>query len=242
MKYVIMFHIAVLPAVLLGLYVWYIDPKKEPFKQLAKAVLWGMAVCLPVAFVEYGISWLLFRGGEPSSVLGTTANAFLVAAIPEELVKLLALWLALRKNPYFDEHYDGVVYAVCVGLGFAVVENIMYVFGSDAWLGVGIARALLSVPGHYAFAVMMGFYYSLYHFVDRSKLTAVCIVLVPVIAHGIYDAIVMSFHVIHPAIAVLGFAILIYFCIKMQHVAITKIRALIEKDKKAERNEEPPVM
>lgn len=50
-------------------------------------------------------------------------DSLLFAAIPEELAKLFMLWLLLRKNPFFDEHFDGIVYAVCIGLGFAALEN-----------------------------------------------------------------------------------------------------------------------
>ena len=225
-----MLQLAVLPAILLGLYIWIRDPKKEPVLQLLKAAGLGMAVCIPVAFAETGISWLLFRGGEPTTLIGTTAQAFLVAAVPEELVKLFALWIVLYKNPYFDEHFDGIVYAVFVGLGFALVENLFYVFQSgDAWLSVGIARALLSVPGHYAFAVLMGYFYSVYHFVNHSVSNAICILLIPVLVHGIYDALAMSGSV-NAYVGGFCFIVLIYFCIKMHAVANSRLTAMIRKD------------
>lgn len=94
-------------------------------------------------------------------------QAFGVAALLEEAFKLLTLWVVLRKNPYFDEHFDSIVYAVCVGLGFAAVENIFYVFSEEERVTVAVSRALLAVPGHYAFAILMGYYYSIYHFVDH---------------------------------------------------------------------------
>ncbi|MBR6166928.1 MAG: PrsW family intramembrane metalloprotease [Paludibacteraceae bacterium] len=238
MKYVLMLQLAVLPAVLLGLYIWLRDPKKEPVLQLLKAAGMGMAVCLPVAFIEVGISWLLFgSGGSPTTLIGTTAQAFLVAALPEELVKLFALWIVLYKNPYFDEHFDGIVYAVFVGLGFALVENISYVFqNEETWLTVGIARALLSVPGHYAFAVMMGYFYSVYHFVNRSKPIAACILLVPFVAHGIYDALAMS-GAVSPVVGAISFLVLIYFCIKLHAIANTRLKALIDRDMQTPQND-----
>lgn len=221
---------ALLPAILLFIYVWKKDAKPEPTSQLVKAVLWGIGICIPVAFLELFISGMLFGAIEPSSLFGATINAFCVAALPEEACKLLALWIVLRKNPYYDEHYDGIVYAVCVGLGFAAVENIMYVFGADDWMSVAISRALLAVPGHYAFAVIMGYYYSLYHFVDHSDSNKWRILIMPFLAHGIYDTLVMSIS-INPLIGVLAFCILIYFCIKMHKAANGRIRQLIEKDK-----------
>ena len=155
----------------------------------------------------------------------------MVAALPEESFKLLALWLILRHNPYFDEHYDGIVYAVCVGLGFAAFENVFYIVGEEEdWIGVAISRALLAVPGHYAFAVLMGYYYSVYHFVDHSPRIAARILLVPVLAHGVYDALALS-GTVNPYIGGLSFLVLIYFCIKVHKVAKTKIIAQIERDK-----------
>jgi len=228
--------VALLPAILLLLYIWKKDPQKEPTGQLVKAVLWGVAICIPIGFVELGIQEVLFGGKMPTDLWSSTAQAFLLAAVPEEAAKLFALWLILRKNPYFDEHFDGIVYAVCVGLGFAAIENVFYVLQSEEeWLTVGIVRSLLAVPGHYAFAVLMGFYYSLYHFVDHSKKTAICILLVPVIAHGIYDAIAFI-GVVSAAIGGISFLVLVLFCIKMHKVAKKKIVAQIERDEMVTRS------
>lgn len=231
MSTLIILAAALFPAILLLLYIWKKDPQPEPTSQLIKAVLWGMAICFPAALLEMLIQSLLTNAGVDSSTLvGTTIDAFVVAALPEETFKLLVLWLVLRKNPYFDEHFDGIVYAVCVGLGFAALENVLYVFSEENWLSVAIARALLAVPGHYAFAVLMGYYYSVYHFVDRSPRIAACILLAPVVAHGIYDAIALS-GTVNPYIGGLSFFVLIWFCVKMHKRAKNKVVALIDKDK-----------
>ena len=231
MEIVIILGAALLPAILLFLYIWKKDAKPEPTSLLIKAVLWGVAICVPVAVVESGISAVLFGDGGPTDVIGTMIQAFFVAAVPEELAKLLALWIVLRKNPYFDEHFDGIVYAVCVGLGFAAIENIFYVLGSEDWMEVAIARALLAVPGHYAFAVLMGYYYSVYHFVNPSMKNALLVLFAPVLVHGIYDALAMSGEV-SPYIGGLSFIVLIFFCIKLHKLAKTKVLLLIERDKR----------
>ena len=230
MNILILIAAALLPVILLLLYIWKKDPQKEPTSQLVKAVVCGVVICIPVAILESGIEAFLFgTGGGPSNIIDTTIIAFFVAALPEESFKLLALWLILRKNPYFDEHFDGIVYAVCVSLGFAGIENVFYVIQGEEWLSVAICRALLAVPGHYSFAILMGYYYSVYHFVNHSPKVAVCILLVPVLAHGIYDALAMS-GLVNPYIGVLCFFVLIYFCVKMHKVASYKIVALIKKD------------
>ncbi len=222
---------ALLPPILLLLFVWHKDATKEPFLQLLKAVIFGALICIPAVFWESFMSTLLFNGEEPTTIIGTTLNAFLCAAVPEETLKLIALWLVLRRSPYFDEHFDGIVYAVCVSLGFAAVENVGYVLNhEEAWVSVAVTRALMAIPGHYAFAVFMGYYYSMYHFVRRDTTTAISILLVPVLAHGIYDSLAMS-SMVNPLIGGLGFVFLIFFCIKMQRVAYDRLTQMIDRDR-----------
>jgi RsiW-degrading membrane proteinase PrsW (M82 family) len=230
MQTILLLAAALLPAVLLWLYIWRKDPQKEPTRLLVKAVWYGIGICVPVALLEAGLQEILL-GGEPTTLAGTTIMAFGVAALPEELFKLFALWLILRRNPFFDEHFDGIVYAVSVGLGFAAMENIGYLIeGGDEWIGTAIARALLAVPGHYAFAVLMGYYYSIYHFVDHSLRTKICILLVPVVAHGIYDALAMS-GMVNETVGSFAFLLLIYFCIKMHKFAYRKMIAQVKRSK-----------
>lgn len=222
---------ALLPPILLLLFVWHKDATKEPFRQLLKAVIFGALICIPAVFWESFMGTLLFNGEEPTTIIGTTLNAFLCAAVPEETLKLIALWLVLRRNPYFDEHFDGIVYAVCVSLGFAAVENVGYVLNhEEAWVSVAVTRALMAVPGHYAFAVFMGYYYSMYHFVRHDTTTAISILLVPVLAHGIYDSLAMS-SMVNPLIGGLGFVFLNFFCIKMQRVAYDRLTQMIDRDR-----------
>ena len=229
--YYIMIAAAVLPAMLLGLYIWRKDPHPEPFRWIWRAFLAGVLICLPVAFLEQYIHLLLFGEGEPTTLFGSTTMAFFVAALPEEGAKLLALWLLLRRNPHFDEHFDCIVYAVFVSLGFATIENIGYVvMSSEEWMSTAIMRALLAVPGHYAFAIMMGFYYAIYHFVDPSRKNAAKIFLVPFVAHGVYDSIAMSGSV-SPVAASVCSLVLIYFCIKLQREASRKVNEMITINK-----------
>ena len=87
------------------------------------------------------------------------------------LLILLKNWnVVVRKNKYFDERIDGIVYAVAISMGFAAFENVLYLVDNyEEWLSVGLSRAVLSVPGHYAFAVLMGYYYSKVYFPLSKK-------------------------------------------------------------------------
>ena len=225
-----MYAAALLPAIILGIYIWRKDPHPEPFIWALRAFLLGVLICMPVAFLENWVNGLIFGGGEPHTLFGSTVKAFFVAAIPEEGAKLLALWLLLRNNKQFDEHFDGIVYAVFISLGFAAIENVGYVLmAGEAWMSTAIVRALLAVPGHYAFAILMGYYYALYHFVDKSKRNAWFMFLMPVLAHGVYDALAMSGSV-NPLVGGISFIVLVYFCIKLQKAAQAKVLDLIAKN------------
>ena len=130
MPIIILLVVALLPAGLLWAYIWKKDPQKEPTPLLIKAGLYGAGICLPVALFELGVQAVLFgEDGMPTTLFDSTTMAFFVAAIPEESFKLLALWLIVRHNPYFDEHFDGIVYAVCIGLGFGFGIFNCYRFG-----------------------------------------------------------------------------------------------------------------
>lgn len=185
----------------------------EPPKMLMKAFFYGMVstvvtfIFLPVTEMIGDITML-----DDNPLALAFKQAFFSAALPEEGAKLLMLWLLLRNNPYFDERFDGIVYAVCVGMGFAAVENVLYLFNNyDSWLSVGIARALFAVPGHFFDAVIMGYYYSHYHFgTRRNPATKALILAAPVVAHGIYDGILFSYD-IDDGVAVVALILFLIF-------------------------------
>ncbi|MBR6492790.1 MAG: PrsW family intramembrane metalloprotease [Paludibacteraceae bacterium] len=219
---------ALLPALLLGLYIWRKDPHPEPASWILRAFFGGVLICIPVAFAEYGLQQVLFPTGHPTTLFGTTVQAFLVAALPEEAAKLFILWCILYRNPHFDEHFDGIVYAVFVSLGFAAVENVSYVINAgEGWVTVAAMRALLSVPGHYAFGIVMGYCYSVYIFFKHTPARGAMVLLMPVMAHGVYDALAMS-GTVDPLAGGISFFVLIYFCIKLQKAAHKRIEAMIK--------------
>ena len=195
---------ALLPALILGWWIYRKDAARpEPPRMLYKAFLYGVGS----TFVTLVISSFLQMAGIMVYDLGTfsgaVSTALFAAAIPEECAKLLMLWLFLRKNPYYDEYLDGIVYAACVGLGFAGTENILYLLQSDDWMITGIIRGITAVPAHFAIAIAMGYFYSKRHFGDASTLTMVCILAVPILIHWVYDALAFSETLVGPALSVL---------------------------------------
>ena len=89
-----------------------------------------------------------------------------------------------------------------MGLGFAGTENVLYLLQSSDWVGTGIMRGLTAVPAHFAIAIAMGYFYSKRHFGDRTRLTAACVLAVPVIIHWVYDALAFSGGIAAPTLSV----------------------------------------
>lgn len=193
-----MLHIialAILPAIVLVYYTYQQDKlQREPVRNLVKAFFFGWLSVFASFIISVPSMQLGLFPAEIVSMGDAFRTAFFGAAIPEESAKLFLLWLFLRKCRDFDERMDGIVYAVCVGMGFAAFENIEYLFASGTdWVTTGIGRSLTAIPGHFAFAVIMGYYYSLNHFDKyRAPLAGLKMWLYPVLAHGLYDTVAMT--------------------------------------------------
>lgn len=226
---------ALLPSLILVGHITFKDRKSpEPTRMLVKAFCFGMlsvvvSLCFSLPLQQYGVF-----PSAPVTVWDHFRVAMFGAAVPEEAAKLLMLWLLLRHNPWFDEHFDGIVYAVCIGMGFAFVENIGYLAqAGEYWLHAGITRGLISVPGHYAFAVLMGFYYSYACFGAKGMrgLYRVLTYLVPVIAHMLFDWILMvSDSVGHQAISSLLTLLFIIVFIRLQKAGKRRIATHLGND------------
>lgn len=180
---------AIAPAVVLTIIMIRKDKRPEPIGWLLAAVGLGVLVGPAVLFLGY----VLLPNIPTDTFIGAFFSSFIDAAVPEEALKFAALYFLAKRCKHFDEYFDGIVYAVCIGMGFAGLENILYLFGEDEWFVMGISRALLSVPAHYFFAVIMGTFFALSYFDKRNqKLYKSMALLVPVVAHGMYDFLCFS--------------------------------------------------
>jgi len=176
---------AVAPAVILAIMIMRRDKlRPEPIGWLLGAA--GLGVVAGFAVILMGLIGL--KPIEMSPYLTALYEAFIRAALPEEAMKFCVLCIIANRCKHFDEYFDGIVYAVCIGMGFAGLENILYLFGEEDWLIVGISRALLSVPAHYFFAVIMGSFFALSYFDKRNRMLYKSMaLLIPIVAHGLYD-------------------------------------------------------
>ena len=184
---------AILPGIVLLSYIYKRDSvEKEPPKLLLKLFLVGALSALLAAVLE-GISDVFVL---PNMSIGD--NVFVQAlaiGLIEEGSKLFLLYKSSWKSSSFNYCFDGVVYAVFVSLGFAVLENILYVFMYG--LGTAVVRAITAVPGHMGFAVFMGTYYGkakVHQVREEKDMMRHCLAvsyILAVVLHAAYDAMAM---------------------------------------------------
>lgn len=233
---------AVVPALVLLGFIYFKDKfQREPAGQIAKGFGFGALSALASFLVSMPLLWLGFFPEEATTFGGHVATAFFGAAIPEELAKLFMLWLLLRHNKYFDEYVDGIVYAVCIGMGFAALENIGYLFNNaEEWISVGLLRALVPIPGHFFFAVTMGYFYSLASFGDPEKRTFNLLMafLVPMLLHGAFDALLMVSTLGGGVAALLLFFVALYIYMALKSKKRFYAHLEIDRQKLLEKNNE----
>ncbi len=182
---------AVVPAIFLMIQVYKTDKlEKEPMNLMITLIFMGILSTL-IAVVLETIGQFIISPLDPNSLVYNAILYFIIVAFSEEWGKYVLLKFKTWKHPAFNCQFDGVVYSVFVGLGFALWENIQYV--SMYGLQTALVRAVTAVPGHACFAVFMGVWYGMakrYEFAgefQKSKTARLYAVLVPAILHGIYD-------------------------------------------------------
>lgn len=200
--------LAVAPAITLAFLIYLYDKHdKEPVSLLIKVFLFGAFSVLPIIYVEnFLMSFNVYSG-----LFSAFYVSFIVAGFTEEFFKRLVVMKTAYNNPHFNHKIDGIVYCVMASLGFATVENIMYVaisFKDDIY--VGITRAFLSVPAHMLFGITMGYYLSLSKYATTNVQKRVFFrksLTVPMVLHGIFNFILLSNH---PILTTLFIPYLIY--------------------------------
>ena len=166
--------------------------EKEPPLKLIKYFLLGILVSIFAIILELYFSKLNIFSG----ILGYIYTAFFVAAFTEEVVKSIILIPILLRDNDFNEKLDGIIYSIFLSLGFATVENIIYLMRErlDLSLELGITRGLISIPSHVMFAITMGYYISKYKFAkedsEKNKYLIYAIII-PILLHGVFDFILM---------------------------------------------------
>ncbi len=187
MRYILL--LAFIPIFVIAVYIYKRDKfNKEPLKELLKAFAAGMFSAVVVILVHE----ILDLSGVDIET-NVFLRAFVSAAVIEECSKFFFFYKLFWNNPNFDERFDGIVYAVYVSLGFAFVENVLYIY-QDVGQAVSIARAraFFAVPAHTLFAIAMGYGAGIARFSrKRASLYLVSGLIWAILLHGIYDFLLM---------------------------------------------------
>lgn len=174
----------VAPALALMSFFYLKDRITEPIPLIIRTFLLGALLVFPIMFIQYAFS-----------VEGITNNSFFqsffLVAFFEEFFKWFIFMYTIYHHSEFDAHYDGIVYAVAISLGFATVENILYLFTNG--IEYAFSRALFPVSSHGLFGVIMGFYFGKAKVKDLHKKRNIALALcIPLVLHGTYNYILKT--------------------------------------------------
>ena len=186
--------LAVAPAIALFFFFYLRDKyRKEPLGLLLLTFGLGAASLVPAALASLCLQKLTGWRSDTPNLLHAFLGAMIIVGVVEEGAKFLVVRFYAYHRPEFDEPYDGIMYSVMAALGFATLENILYIFSNGA--SAGVMRALLSVPSHAFDGVLMGYFLGEAKFARSNRvgnwLSALGFALA-VTAHGVYDFIVFS--------------------------------------------------
>jgi RsiW-degrading membrane proteinase PrsW (M82 family) len=185
MHLLILLGLAAAPGVAIALYIYLKDKhEREPLTLLMLSFLYGAFSTM----VTLAISWpvealVILRKGD---IVDEFLGAMFKVALIEEFSKFIFVRFLLYRNKNFNEPFDGIVYSVMVGMGFATLENILYVFNGG--LTTAILRMFTAVPAHATFAVLMGYFLGRAKFSHRNGfLLAILALGSATLFHGLYD-------------------------------------------------------
>ena len=184
--------LAILPGLVLMYKTYSMDRiEKEPKWLIILIILLGALSSIPAIVLELLIEGLYNIFYTQGTVFYMFLENFIGVALVEEVCKYFAGRIPTWKNKNFDFKFDGVVYMVASAVGFAVLENILYVM--QGGIKVALMRAVLSVPAHVTCGIFMGLYYgkSKYAAVHlqsgKAQLYTFLSIFVPMLIHGFDD-------------------------------------------------------
>jgi RsiW-degrading membrane proteinase PrsW (M82 family) len=180
-----LFGLALAPGAAIILYIYLKDKhEREPLSLLFISFMYGIVSTIITLMISLPVNMLFIL--RANDVVDEFYSAFFKVALVEEFSKFLFVRFILFRNRNFNEPFDGIVYAVMVSMGFATLENVLYVF--QFGYEVGILRMFTAVPAHATFGVLMGYFLGKAKFSHRKNLFySLIALLAPTLFHGAYD-------------------------------------------------------
>lgn len=178
--------LAIAPSLAIIIFLYQKDKyEKEPITLIAMCFFLGVLSTIPAIVLGKSASYIYPNTGS----IGTNfIHAFIIVAFVEEAAKFIFLRYYAFPKKDFNEPYDGILYSVMISLGFATLENILYVMSGG--YEVALSRMFTAVPAHASFAVIMGYYAGKAKFQHDKRKRAVLFLkglLAATLFHGAYD-------------------------------------------------------
>lgn len=180
--------LAVTPCIAIALFIYWRDKfEKEPFNLLVLSFFGGIGSVVPAYFVSRGLQDILLGPDKPY-LFEMALDAFICTALAEEASKYFFLRVIAYNSKNFNEPFDGITYSVMVSMGFAMVENLLYVLGdSNGGLETALVRMFTAIPAHAVFAIIMGYYVGMAKYKHHKKTHLALGVVAATLVHGLYD-------------------------------------------------------
>ena len=180
----VLLTVAIAPALALLSY-FYLRKQVAPgpSRSLFYAFIYGIALTFPILFMQHVFEVEeVFTNDWIRDVIFTSAI--------EEFFKWFILFIAIYRHAEFHDPYDGILYGTSISLGFATMENILYLltFGVET----AIIRAILPVASHALFGVVMGYYFGRARFtksIKEKRIFALLALSIPFLLHSFYNSI-----------------------------------------------------
>ena len=189
MQLELLIFVSCIPIILMCAYIYSKDADKEPSSTLRRLFIYGIISIVPIILLELLTNKIVVL--DKDNLASLFINTFVTVGLIEEGTK----WVIINKSIYgdkeFNHAYDAILYSVFASLGFALVENLIYVLQDG--VVVGLLRAITTIPLHTFNGIIMGYYLGLAKKEDISnnkvyaKKYMFLSLLMPILAHTFYD-------------------------------------------------------
>jgi protease PrsW len=236
---ILLILIAVFPPIYFLLFFHFkSEEKKHALSKLFFIFFLGIIILLPVLFIELIIDSII-KESITNIYLSSFFTSFIMAASCEEIAKYLIIKKFIYNNDDFNTIMDGIIYTISVSLGFATLENLIYIFNYG--LNIGYIRAFTAVPLHVFASGIMGYYIGKAKSENNPKQTNFLLkkgLLTAVIIHGLYNFFIFLSEIneSHYFFNIFIFPLLIFsFIFLLKKINIYKSSTTSIKNKKVNR-------
>lgn len=218
--------LAFVPGLAIALYFYVRDLREpEPYGLLALSMVYG-AIAF---FISRGIGFLFhnFIFTNDHNLAGELISAFVFVGLLGEGFKFLFLRGISFYYKSFNEPFDGIVYAIMIGMGYAIADNVLHVINGDT--ATTSLRMLTAAPANAVFAVIMGFFVGEAKLFSQKNLMYSLLALVlAAFAHGYYDYFMRLANIkalwMQAGVSLVIVWILTYFAVKWRKNRVISLR------------------